>query len=298
MIRAAAILAGAALAVQAARRPRVLRIQRVSRVVADLDRAVAFYQDALDFRVLSVGALDLTIASVLGAGPAREAVLQLGGQQISLVRFEAPGAPYPAGSRSNDAWFQHLAIVVSDIDAAYAHLTRHAGWAPISQDGPVTLPPANGSVRAFKFRDTDGHPLELIWFPAGPAAGGGLFTRIDHSALAVRDAARSAGFYRALGFHVAARSLNQGEAQDRLDRLPHAVARITSLRPPAPDSAGLELLGYRPPGRPAPLGWPQDRVTDWVTMIVDGSGQARALRDPDGHRMVLLSAGNSPPPAA
>jgi hypothetical protein len=42
---------------------------------------------------------------------------------------------YPAGSRTTDAWFQHLAIVV----AAYAHL-KHFDITPITQGGPQHLP--------------------------------------------------------------------------------------------------------------------------------------------------------------
>ena len=91
--------------------------------------------------------------------------MRLGDQEIALVRFSARGRPYPPGSRSDDLWFQHLAIVVSNMDAAYAHLSSHPGWRPVSEGGPQLLPPMNGAVRAFKFRDPDGHPLELIWFP-------------------------------------------------------------------------------------------------------------------------------------
>ena len=91
-----------------------------------------------------------------------------GSQRIffGITGVERPGPPYPAGSRSPDLWFQHFAIVVSDMDAAYARL-RAAGVPPISFGGPETLPEQNGGVRAFKFREPDGHPLELLWFPPG-----------------------------------------------------------------------------------------------------------------------------------
>ena len=48
--------------------------------------------------------------------------MRLGKQDIALLRFAVPGRPYPRDSRSDDLWFQHLAIVVNDIDAAHAHL--------------------------------------------------------------------------------------------------------------------------------------------------------------------------------
>jgi len=53
------------------------------------------------------------------------------------------------------------------MDAAHARVLADARAQPISQDGPQTLPPVDGSVRAWKFRDPDGHPLELLWFPPG-----------------------------------------------------------------------------------------------------------------------------------
>jgi len=93
---------------------------------------------------------------------AEEVVMRLGAQDIGLLRFARQGRPYPRDSRSDDLWFQHLAIVVNDMDAAYAHLSLSAVWRPISDGGPQLLPPSNGAVRAFKFRDPDGHPLELL----------------------------------------------------------------------------------------------------------------------------------------
>ncbi|ODR96565.1 hypothetical protein AUC70_14945 [Methyloceanibacter stevinii] len=37
----------------------------------------------------------------------------------------------------------------------------------VTAGAPVLLPPNTGSVTAFKFRDPEGHPLELISFPDG-----------------------------------------------------------------------------------------------------------------------------------
>ena len=144
------------------------RIMRISRVVADLDRAVSFYRDGLGFRLASRGPGDPAVAAQLGlpGAPMEEAVLHLGKEEVALVRFDPPGAPYPPDSRSNDLWFQHLAIVVDDMAAAWRQLTAQLPG-PISTNGPERLPPRNGSVSAVKFRDPDGHPLELIQFPPG-----------------------------------------------------------------------------------------------------------------------------------
>ena len=162
------------------------------------------------------------------------------------------------------------------------------------------LPPSNGAVRAFKFRDPDGHPLELIWFPPGQGravwhkgASAAPFLGIDHSALSVASTSRSLAFYRALGLRVSERSVNRGPAQERLDGLPGARVRVTGLRPVSAASPGLELLGYRPSGRAAGMVFPNDLVTDWITLAVRPSpgDSSCAMQDPDGHRLVLVDQG-------
>jgi len=268
------------------------QIERISRVVADLERAEAFYRDGLGFRRVGHGPTE----PALSCPPGQSVRMRLGSQEIELVRFAVPGQPYPCCSGSNDLWFQHLAIAVSDMDAAYAVLSAQPAMRPISTTGPQTLPPRNGGVRAFKFRDLDGHPLELIWFPSGQ--GRPLWQRpgesppflgIDHTALAVSNTGRSIRFYRRLGLRVAYRSRNFGPAQARLDGLPGARAGITGLRSPASSGPGIELLEYRPPGRRIAVA-PNDIAADWISIRVPWSGGARMLRDPDGHRLLLVGS--------
>ena len=89
--------------------------------------------------------------------------------------------------------------------AAYARLAAQPGWNTISTDGPQVLPASSGGVTAYKFRDPEGHPLELLAFPpdAIPArwqkvsATGCL--GIDHSAISVVDTDQSIKFYERLG---------------------------------------------------------------------------------------------------
>jgi hypothetical protein len=87
--------------------------------------------------------------------------------------------------------------------------------------------------------------------------------------------------------------LNHGPAQARLDGLPGARVRVTGLRPASATGPGLELLGYEPPGRAAGVTFPNDVVTDWVTLAVSPSPGTVpcAVRDPDGHRLVLVNHG-------
>ncbi len=299
------LAAGLLVVASTPRRPRfkAQRIMRISRVVSDLARAEAFYRDGLGFRTVARGRCDAAQLFALGLddAEAEEVVMRLGADTLALVRFTQPGRRYPEDSCSNDLWFQHLAIVVSDMDAAHATLSQVGraqvgGWRPISEGGPQVLPPSNGAVRAFKFRDPDGHPLELIWFPPGQGravwhrGADATFLGVDHSALSIASTPRSLRFYRGLGFTVSDRSLNHGPAQVRLDGLADARVRITGLRPAAQNGPGLELLGYRPPGRGAGVTQLTDTLTDWVTVAVSPSSgdRYRAVRDPDGHRLLLV----------
>lgn len=205
--------------------------------------------------------------------------------------------PIPDDSRSNDGWFQHVAIVVRDMDAAYAKL--EATHVPHVSVAPQTLPSWNknaAGIRAYYFKDPDGHTLELIWFPPDKGQrrwrsppGTELFLGIDHTAIASRDTDASIAFYVGrLGLHVAGGSENYGVEQERLSGVPGAHVRITTLR--AEGGPGVELLDYLTPadGRALPRDERADDLTHWRTaMVADGVASPQALRDPDGHLMEI-----------
>jgi catechol 2,3-dioxygenase-like lactoylglutathione lyase family enzyme len=235
----------------------------------------------------------------------RVARLALGDETLELSEYLAPaGRPMPVDSRANDRWFQHAAIVVSDIDRAYAVLrerrVRHAS------SGPQRLPdwnPAAGGIRAFYFRDPDGHFLELIQYPPGKGdprwhTRERLFLGIDHTAVVVADTEASVAFYRdVLGMTVAGESENWGSEQERLNGVFGARLRITGLR--AARGPGVELLEYLAPrdGRPRP---PWARASDvvwWQTGLEtdDVPGLERGLR---AARAAFVSPGSVALPAS
>ncbi|OAH25872.1 hypothetical protein AX289_31160 [Methylorubrum populi] len=216
--------------------------------------------------------------------------LALGAQTIEL----APAADRGAGfAPANGTDFQHCALVVADMEAAYAHLRGVPGWTPISRAGPERLPASSGGVSAFKFRDPDGHPLELLAFPPGAVPPvwrdrPGLFLGIDHTAITVADTERAVAFYASLGFTVASRGVNRGAEQARLDAVADPVVEVTGLAPPGGAPPHLELLCYRTPGsipRTCADGSPLA-----TRIVVAGSGDSNTpLRDPDGHRLLMAS---------
>jgi catechol 2,3-dioxygenase-like lactoylglutathione lyase family enzyme len=296
----------------------IQRLLRIERNTADLGRALAFHRDALGFRLDAANAAPpaWTLLPGLCDTAPRCSYLSLGSQVLVLTGF--PNAtPYPPTNASNDLYFQHCAIVVDDMDAVRERVLRR-GAAPITREGPQTLPPSTGSVTAFKFRDPDGHPLELIAFPDGtgdPAwhsvRAPGPSLGIDHSAISVGSVERSVLFYELLGLHVAARGVNRGAEQQRLDGLPDVEVVVVAMQATT-STPHLELLGYRHPHghANAPIGladvaadrlvWQAENVDVLLGAISDGdfadailasgfigSATVALLRDPDGHFMVL-----------
>src|SRR5206468_3668316 len=163
--------------------------------VNDLDREVEFYTKVLPFERVSEsksgpGKADELLG--LTGTQLRTADLKLGEEHVTLTEHLAnKGRPVPRDSRSFDHWFQHIAIVVRDMDTAYEYL-RRAKVKHVST-APQTLPAWNkdaGGIKAFYFRDPEDHVLEIIWFPPGkgnpkwqretePASGSPLFLGID-----------------------------------------------------------------------------------------------------------------------
>jgi catechol 2,3-dioxygenase-like lactoylglutathione lyase family enzyme len=317
----------------AALRPSLVAVNAVDAVgmtVADVDRSVEFYTKVLSFEKVS----DIEVAGeeyehlqgVFGLR-LRVARLRLGEEFIELTEYLAPrGRPIPADSRSNDLWFQHIAIITNDMERAYQWLRKNR--VEHASSGPQRLPDWNknaGGIKAFYFKDPDGHALEILQFPEGKgdqkwhAAHERMFLGIDHTAIVVSDTESSLKFYgAALGLRIAGESENYGAEQERLNNVFGARLRITSLR--AASGPGIEFLEYLSPrdGRPAPADKRANDILHWQTSLIVSNANAAAqsllaekvsfvspgviavsekslgfaksflVRDPDGHVMQLI----------
>jgi catechol 2,3-dioxygenase-like lactoylglutathione lyase family enzyme len=280
----------------------VAAVDSVGITVSDADRSVEFFSRVLSFEKVS----DVEVAGgeyehLQGLFGLRMRVvrMRLCDEFIELTEYLAPqGRPVPVDSRSNDRWFQHIAIITSDMNRAYAWLrqnkVRHASTGP--QTLPATIKPAAG-IRAFYFKDPDGHALEVLQFPADKGAlkwhkpSDKLFLGIDHTAIVVNDTDASLGFYRdALGMKVAGESENFGTEQEHLNNVFGARLRITALR--AGSGPGIELLEYLAPrdGRPMPVDEKANDLIHWQTRLVtaDANAMAGRLR---GDRFAFVSPG-------
>lgn len=280
---------------------RIATVGAIGLTVSDMDRSVAFYTGVLDFEKISdvevSGPAYEQLIGVFGLR-ARVVTMQLGRERIELTEYLTPrGRAAPADSRSNDVWFQHIAIITNDIEQAYLWLRRHK--VQHVSPGPQRLPdwnPKAGGIVAFYFRDPDGHPLEILQFP--PDKGDArwhrpsdrIFLGIDHTAIVVSNTERSLRFYRdLLALRVAGESENWGPEQERLNNVFGARLRITTLR--AANGPGVELLEYLTPrtGRRAPVDTGANDLVHWHTTVVapDPTASAARLR---GRHADLVSA--------
>jgi catechol 2,3-dioxygenase-like lactoylglutathione lyase family enzyme len=289
----------------------VAEVIAIALTVSDVEAAARFFETALDFEVLPADGDPVTTDR-------RSMTLRLGAETIVLEEHRRPGRPVPADSRSHDLWFQHVAIVVSDIRASCDQLNAHR--IRYTSPAPQRLPAWNrdaAGIEASYFRDPDGHPLELISFPAGKgdarwSSTERLFLGIDHTAIAVSSTDAALHFYRdGLGLRVQGRSENWGPEQERLSGVRGARVRITSLRGAA--GPGVEFLHYLSPatGRPNPADarpedlWHVETQFETANLegllrrlrsavpgidVTAGPGRAVRVRDPDGHAVRLTTA--------
>jgi catechol 2,3-dioxygenase-like lactoylglutathione lyase family enzyme len=301
------------------------RVDAVSMVVRDMERSVRFYSDVLHFQkhadAEASGEAWEKLYGVFGLR-IRTVRMQLGEETIELIAYlTSGGRSIPEDARSNDLSFQHIAIVVSNMDSAYAAL-RRSGVTHVST-GPQTLPPsipAAAGIKAFYFQDPDRHNLELIYFPQGKGqekwqqAGGKIFLGIDHTAIGVSNTAESHRFYHnLLGLERKGDSWNKGNEQAHLNNVEGASLHITGYRSPA--GPGVEFLQYiyPGPGRKYPSDTKANDLWNWQTIVTvpdagkifqqarnagyrlvskclvqPGRQKAFVVRDPDGHAVQVV----------
>ena len=278
----------------------VTAVDAVGMTVGDMDRSVDFFSKVLSFEKIGDvevhGAEYEKLEGLFGLRM-RVVRMKLGDETIELTQYLAPeGRPIPADWRSNDHWFQHIAIVVSDMDKAYRHLRSHK--VRHASTGPQTIPASNraaGGIRAFYFKDPDGHNLEIIYFPAGKGdprwqqQTDKLFLGIDHTAIVVANTQNSLNYYRdLLGLKLTGESINHGTEQEHLNNVAGARLRISGLK--AAQGPGVEFLEYLAPrdGRAAPKDTRANDLWHWQTTLTTGSA-AKVVRKLRQARQIIVS---------
>jgi len=147
--------------------PSIEQVSAIGMTVSDMDASVDFYSKVLSFEKVSdveVAGEDYERLQGVFGLRIRVVRMRLGDEFIELTEYLTPkGRPVPVDSRSNDRWFQHIAIITSDMDKAYALLRQNK--VEHASTGPQRLPDWNknaGGIQAFYFRDPDRHLLEVV----------------------------------------------------------------------------------------------------------------------------------------
>jgi catechol 2,3-dioxygenase-like lactoylglutathione lyase family enzyme len=253
----------------------VQRVKMIGFTVANVEREADFYTKVLQFEKIAdfrvVGSEYSQLEGVFNANM-RIVHLRLGEQIVELTQYIAPatGRPIPVPSYSNDEWFEHMAIVVNDMDAAYKILQQNNVQQISAQ--PITIPQSNAGaagIKAIKFEDPEHHDLELLYFPPGkgePAwqkPTNKLFLGLSHTAMTVDSTEKGIRFYRdLLGLAVGGVTFNTGVTQEVL---------VPASAPPH-----IEFLDYKTPpgGRPMPVDTKANDLWHWQTTLVTKDIQA------------------------
>ena len=307
----------------------VVKVGAIGITVKNMDRSLKFYTEVLGFHKVSEGELSgeayEKLNGLFGLNM-RVARLQLGDEFIELTDYlTAGGRSIPEDQRSNDLFFQHIAIVVSDMEKAFEQVKKfnveYVSTAP--QTLPKSIPGAEG-IKAFYFHDPDNHNLELIYFPKGKGQpkwqqpGDKIFLGIDHTAIGISNTETSHKFYAdLLGIERKGDSWNKGIEQEHLNNVEGASLHITGYRAAA--GPGIEFLQYivPGPGKKYPEDTRPDDLWFWQTTLftrdatslfnklkVSGNSflskevvpvlrngittRSFIVKDPDGHAMLIV----------
>ncbi|MFB6105388.1 MAG: VOC family protein [Halobacteriaceae archaeon] len=134
-----------------------MRAHHYGLTVSDLDRAVAFYADALGLdavREFSVGGEAFADAVDVPGASAEFVHLDAGDALLELVAYD-PAGDDRTGGDVNDAGATHLGLAVDDVDAVFHGLPD----AVETHSSPQTT---ESGTRICFLRDPEGNMVELL----------------------------------------------------------------------------------------------------------------------------------------
>jgi catechol 2,3-dioxygenase-like lactoylglutathione lyase family enzyme len=259
---------------------RILRPNAVLHSVADLERSVAFYRDAVGLTLepsagFPTGASP-RVGAALGAPGAtvRAATLSIPGSDVRLTLVQFSGvAVSPIRHRLQDPGSVKLVVRVRNIDAAFARVRDRIaavyteGGAPMKPEGPAAV------NTAVIMRDPDGYPLEFAMQDTPPISStvpSGSNVVSGWATFIVADAAASVEFYRTrLGFEPAGAPRSLGPMVLALQGTPGATGSMSAgVRPPGGVNT-WRMYDYRNIDRTRLDGRLQDPGTPAVSFWVD-----------------------------
>lgn len=216
--------------------------------VSDLERSIAFYRDALGWRLVARGEVDPALAPLLRAEPGhhgRWAVMAAddsGLGRIRLLAFDPPGERlWTEANRYAGSGYYALNFRCRDARASMARIVAAGGYA--AHEPSYWEVSEQVAVRDSISDDPDGIRLDLFSYERGGDLRGPLRTEVSvlqTVAIATRDVARSRRFYEGLGFR---------ELFDRVLDFPELQQLLGADRPVKIHNVNLMKDGTIVPGR-------------------------------------------------
>jgi predicted enzyme related to lactoylglutathione lyase len=149
------------------KKPVIPRVSHVGIGVIDMDRAIGFYEGALDFNraaAVTGGQESARLVGLPGEVRFESQFMELEGRLVELVRFDAPRTQQAALRQFGHTGLSHLSMRVDDLDATLAKVRQTGGTVMEETFTQVDLP---GGIkgRIIFCTDPDGTRVELMEFP-------------------------------------------------------------------------------------------------------------------------------------
>ena len=141
-----------------------LTLIHIDVVVNDMERAIAFYKDGLDFKIVEDVILDTDAALFLSGGAARKMRLVFLSRNkrstmLELIQFlddQGKGLLLSSTQKLDVS----LSFLVSDLDELKASL-KAKGQLPLSEEFEIALPQL-GRTKIVFYRDPDDYLIEFV----------------------------------------------------------------------------------------------------------------------------------------
>jgi catechol 2,3-dioxygenase-like lactoylglutathione lyase family enzyme len=146
---------------------RILAADHTGITVSNLERSLAFWLDVLGFEFSHFahqsGELAKEITGISGAELKLAVLKAPGGHKIELLEYLAPADRKYVNLRPCDVGSIHVALLVTDLDAALARIAA-SGWKAAGEPQTLKTGP-NAGKRVVYVRDPDGITIELMQSP-------------------------------------------------------------------------------------------------------------------------------------
>jgi len=226
----------------------VSEVKAVTLGVSDLQRACAFYRDALGYQVQAQGKISAQLAPLWRFDPALKghyamlAADDSGLGRIRLLAFDAPGQRlWNADNRYTGSGFYALNFRCRDALATMQAITAAGGRSAHAPSAWVVSDDI--AVRDSINDDPDGIRLDVFSYEKGGDLRGPLLTEVSvvqTIAIVTRDIPRSIAFYQGLGFQT---------LFDRVLDFPELQTLLGTDRPVRIHNVNLIKDGHIVPGR-------------------------------------------------